>query len=70
MDFPIYELMINEDVEDIAEVSYVVLVDKPAIQRCWNAFKEDYRFKVISDEKRIVSGPLMLSDPSINEPNI
>lgn len=69
MDFPIYELMINEDVEDIAEVSYVALVDKPAIQRCWNAFKEDYRFKVISDEKRIVSGPLLLSDTSIYRTN-
>lgn len=65
MDFPIYELMINEDIEDNAEVSYVALVDKPAIQRYWNAFKENFKFKIISEEKRIISGPLMLSDSPI-----
>ena len=65
MEFPIYELMISEDLNDNAEVSYVALVDKPAIQRNWNAFKDKVNFQIVSDEKKIISGPLMLADSPI-----
>lgn len=41
MDFPIYELKIQEDLQDDAEVSYIALVDKPAIQKDFIAFGED-----------------------------
>jgi len=65
MELPIYELMINEDVNDDAEVSFVAMVERPAIQRNWNAFKENVKFEIISEEKRIISGPLMLADTPI-----
>lgn len=65
MELPIYELMISDDFNDDAEVNFVALVDKPAVQRNWNAFKEKVNFQIISDEKRIISGLLMLSDTPI-----
>ena len=47
MELPIYELMINEDMQDDAEVSFIALVDKPAIQKNWNAeaYTISYRYK-------------------------
>ena len=65
MNLPIFELMINEDINDDAEVNFVALVDRPAIQRNWNAFKEKYKFEISSEEKRIISGALMLADTPI-----
>lgn len=65
MELPIYELMINEDMQDDAEVSFIALVDKPAIQKNWNAFKENVKFQIVSEEKQIISGPLMLADVPI-----
>lgn len=65
MELPIYELMINEDIQDDAEVSFIALVDRPAIQKNWNAFKENAKFQIISEDKRIISGPVMLADSPI-----
>jgi hypothetical protein len=65
MELPIYELMINEDMQDDAEVSFIALVDKPAIQRNWNAFKENVKFQIVSEDKQIISGPAMLADTPI-----
>ena len=65
MELPLFELKINDDINDDAEVNFVSLVDRPAIQRNWNAFKEKYKFEIISEEKRIISGPLMLADTPI-----
>lgn len=65
MDLPVYLLDISEDMNDDAEVDYVALVDKPAIQKNWNAFKNQQRFEVVSEDKRIISGPLMLADVPI-----
>lgn len=42
MDLPIYELKIQEDLEDSAEVSYIALVDKPAIQKDFVVFNQDF----------------------------
>jgi hypothetical protein len=39
MNYPIYELKINESLNDDSEVSYVALVDEPAIQKDFMAFK-------------------------------
>lgn len=39
MELPIYELKINESLKDDSEVSYVALVDEPAIQKDFVAFK-------------------------------
>lgn len=42
MKLPIYELKINENLQDEAEVSYIALVDEPAIQRDFLAFKDEF----------------------------
>lgn len=39
---PIYELKINENLNDDAEVSYISLVDAPAIKKDFLAFKEEF----------------------------
>ena len=65
MELPLYELMISEDVNDDAEVNFVALVDRPAIQKNWNAFKDKVNFQIVSEDKRIISGPLMLADTPI-----
>ena len=69
MELPIYKLIISTDLEDEAEVDFVALVDRPAIQRNFLAFNSRQKFEVISDEKRIVSGPLMLADMPIYRNN-
>ncbi len=61
--YPIYTLTINPDIEDVTGVEYVALVDMPAIERNWKAFSEAKPLKFVSnDEKRIVTGPLMVAD--------
>ncbi len=42
MTLPIYELKIQEDMQDDAEVSFIALVDKPAIQKDFVAFAQEF----------------------------
>ena len=42
MNYPIYELKINESLNDESEVSYVALVDAPAIMKDFLAFNEQF----------------------------
>lgn len=42
MQLPVYELKIVEDLKDDAEVSFVALVDKPAIQKDFHVFTESF----------------------------
>jgi hypothetical protein len=42
MKLPIYELKISENLNDDSEVSYVALVDAPAIQKDFLVFKEEF----------------------------
>ena len=72
MKLPIYDLKINENLQDEAEVNYIALVDEPAIQRDFLAFKDEKErmcFKIINEEQRIISGPLMLADELIYRNN-
>lgn len=69
MELPVYELLIDENVKDKAEVSYVALVDSPAIQRDFLAFNEQQKFVIQSEEQRIISGPLMIADQLIYRNN-
>jgi hypothetical protein len=72
MDLPIYELKIQEEIQDDAEVSFIALVDKPAIQRDFIAFSEDayvQNFVIQDEDKHIISGPLMLADKPIYRNN-
>lgn len=64
MELPIYELMISDDLQDDAEVNFVSMVDRPAIQKNWNAFQNKQKFN-LSNEKRIISGAIMLADTPI-----
>ena len=65
MELPVYELLINEDVNDDAEVNFVSLVDRPAIQKNYNAFKDKVNLQIASEDRRIISGPIMLADTPI-----
>jgi hypothetical protein len=69
MDLPIYKLIISSDLEDEAEVDFVALVDRPAIQRNFLAFNERQKFEIVSEDKRIVSGALMIADMPIYRSN-
>jgi hypothetical protein len=42
MKLPIYELLIDEQMQDSAEVSFIALVDSPAIQKDFIAFGENF----------------------------
>lgn len=64
MDLPVYELMISDDLQDEAEVNFVSLVDRPAIQKNWNAFNHKVKFNT-DEEKRVISGAIMLADTPI-----
>lgn len=57
---PIYTLVLKDDAED-SGVNYVALVDEPAIERNWFAFKKEFKFAVDSD-RRIITGALMIAD--------
>lgn len=64
MKFPIYDLTIKEADTDKTMVNCVAFVDEPAIERNWqffNAHKDKLGFKA-SEEKKIVSGYLMVAD--------
>lgn len=57
---PVYKMTINDG--DESGVSYVALVDDPAIQRNWFAFNNQ-KFKFVGDtDRRIITGPLMVAD--------
>jgi hypothetical protein len=61
MDLPIIELTL-EDLEQ--GIDATALVENPAIQRNWMAFKEhkSYEFKTHNEDKRILAGALMVAD--------
>jgi len=62
---PIYKLIIKEEGVDTG-VDYVALVNEPAIQMNWRAFNASKSlFKAESEDKRIISGALMVADMPI-----
>lgn len=61
MNLPIYKCVIDDDVDSPLQVEFMALVDKPAIEKNFMAFKSQLRFN-LDDEKKIVSGPAMLAD--------
>ena len=65
MELPLYMLDISDDLNDDAEVQFVALVDRPAIQKNWNAFKNEQKFQIVSEDKHIISGCAMLADTPI-----
>ena len=65
MALPIYEMMINPEETSDVEVSFVALVDKPAIERNFMMFKSQTLNFAIDADKRIISGPAMVADVPI-----
>ena len=65
MDLPLYEMVINPEETSEVEVSFVALVDKPAIERNFLAFKDNTLHFALDEEKRIISGPAMVADAPI-----
>jgi hypothetical protein len=64
MDYPVYKIVVNED--DETGVEFVSLVDKPAIKKDFLLFREfTQKYSVQSEEKRIISGPIMLANVPI-----
>jgi hypothetical protein len=61
MDKKLIYLTVDQDEQDETRVEKVSFVDSPAIQRGWMAFNGQQRFKVQSEDRRIVSGALMVA---------
>ena len=61
MDKKLIYLTVDQDKADETRVEKVSFVDSPAIQRGWMAFNGQQRFKVQSEDRRIVSGALMVA---------
>lgn len=65
---PIFELKISDNINDDSEVNFVALVDKPAIEKNFMSFDEHTKpmaFAISNEDKRIISGPLMIADKPI-----
>jgi len=70
MDFPVYKLKINPNIEGASEVTAVALVDLPAIQEDFQFFNlHKQKYKIENEDQRIVSGPLMIADKPIYREN-
>lgn len=61
MDLKCYKCVIDPAVDSELEVSFVALVDRPAIDRNFLAFNEKQRF-AINEDRRIISGPAMIAE--------
>lgn len=63
---PIYKLSVSDVESEGIDVNYVALVDKPAIEKNFLAFKDHeakpLKFAIDDEEKRIVTGPAMVPD--------
>lgn len=63
---PVYRMMISENEDSDLEVNYVALVDRPAIEKDFMVFSQQKSITFATDdEKRIITGPLMLADVPI-----
>lgn len=62
MDLPVYLAQIDADLTSELEVNYMGLVDKPAIERNFQAFKDHKAAFILNEEKRIIGGPAMIAD--------
>lgn len=64
-DLPVYQLSINEDLEAPQEVTFMALVQFPAIEKNFMAFADHVPFAFVDAERRIITGPAMLADTPI-----
>lgn len=64
MELQVYQAKIDPAIESDLEVSFIGLVDRPAIERNFQAFREQQQKAafILNEEKRIISGPAMIAD--------
>ena len=62
MDYPIYEIVIDETGE--LGMGYMSIVDKPAIESNFLMFSEHLKYAV-NDERRVITGPAIIADKPI-----
>lgn len=64
MQFQVYQAEISSDLNSDLEVSYIGLVDRPAIEKNFQAFKEQEKriCFAIDEDKHIIMGPAMVAD--------
>jgi hypothetical protein len=64
MELQVYNAEIDPNPESDLEVNFIGLVDKPAIERNFQAFKSTVQVAhfALNEEKRIISGPAMIAD--------
>lgn len=62
MELPVFRAEIDPSITSDIQVNFIGLVDRPAIERNFQAFKE-HKAKFVTDESRqIISGPAMIAD--------
>lgn len=62
MELQVFKAVINPSLTSDLEVNFIGLVDRPAIERNFLAFKNQRAAFALNEEKRIVSGPAMIAD--------
>jgi hypothetical protein len=64
MDLQVYRAQIDPSITSDLEVNFIGLVDRPAIERNFQAFKDHQQRAAftLNEEKRIISGPAMIAD--------
>lgn len=65
MELPVFEMTINPNEGSDVEVSFVALVEKPAIEKNFMMFKNQQLHFTVDADKRIISGPAMVADTLI-----
>jgi hypothetical protein len=64
VDYPVYEIQINEDLSDASGVGFMSIVDRPAIETNFLVFSKELKYAV-NDEKRVITGPAIIADKPI-----
>jgi hypothetical protein len=64
MELQVYKAQIDPSIDSDLEVNYIGLVDRPAIERNFQAFNDQKKKAafILNEEKRIISGPAMIAD--------
>lgn len=65
IELPIFRLTISETEDGTAEVNFVSLVDRPAIQRNFLVFQDKQMFDIQDEDERVVTGPAMIPNSPI-----
>jgi hypothetical protein len=67
MELQVYKARIDPSMDSDLEVNYIGLVDRPAIERNFQAFRDHQKRAafVLNEEKRIISGAAMIADMPI-----